>query len=385
VTTAESGRPTHPRRALLTGGAVGLAAIAAGATLSGAQPARAGTQTLSWITPTGDTTGKQDAAAINSALQSTGVAWLGPGSFYINEVIDIPHQGALWGVGPLTQVYCVPTNPKTNPPSGLSGFYMHDTAADGGYTDADLTANSVGSVRDLLIDGSSAVAGSIGLDIGDGWGYRLDHVYVQNFFQPGSIGIRIGNDVYYTEKMRSTDVVVRNCATHVYMNTTENDISHGYNDLEFSFWLLPENTVQNGTVIGQRGLWIDEGVNYYGGSLTIRGNSETVTSAFPTPQDGGPFVIGLTGSNGSNGYSQLNLCRLDIRIEGDAGNEYAPMKLYYGATGNNISDCYGLFQISGGTGGSGDTNGQTGQFDFAGIIIGADLVAIWQAPPDWYS
>lgn len=101
---------------------------------------------MSQITPTGDTTGSQDTAAINSAL-SSGFAWLGPGTFSINAVINIPHKAALWGVGAETRVMCV----------GTAGFYIYDTVTGDG---SDRTANSSGSIRDLIIDGTNASAGA---------------------------------------------------------------------------------------------------------------------------------------------------------------------------------------------------------------------------------
>lgn len=64
--TDPENRPNPARRTLLTGGAVGLAAVA-GATLGGAQPAAAQTtQNVTQILPSGDTTGATDRKNINS-------------------------------------------------------------------------------------------------------------------------------------------------------------------------------------------------------------------------------------------------------------------------------------------------------------------------------
>lgn len=353
--TQPADQPSPARRALLTGGAVGLAALA-GTTLGGAQPASAGTATVAQITPTDDTTGSQDTAAINSAL-SSGFAWLGAGTFYINAVISIPHKAALWGVGAETRVMCV----------GAAGFYMHDTASGDG---SDRTKNSSGSIRDLIIDGTNASAGAIGLDIGDGWGYRLDHVFVENFTGTNSIGFRIGNDFYFTEKMRGTSLHARNCTTLVYMDSTvTSDVSHGYNDLEFYISLNPGQMSA-----GQNGFTFDKGVNYYGGSLVVRGNQYTTTAST------GAWFFGVINSNGAGNYSRIHECYLDIRVEGDGGNSFSPTRLHVNNSQNGIFDCWGRFTMSG-AGGAPDAT--SGQFQLSGVVPSNTMVPIRTEAPDW--
>lgn len=173
MNTQKSAQPEnqpHPaRRALLTGGAVSLAAVA-GTTLGGPRPASAQTspQNVTQIIPSGDTSSATDRLDINNALNSASFAWLAEGTFYVDQVIKIPHKAALSGIGAKTRVMC----------QGNAGFYMHDTTAGDG---SDRTANSSGLIRDLIIDGTNASTATIGLDIGDGWGYRLDHVFIENF------------------------------------------------------------------------------------------------------------------------------------------------------------------------------------------------------------
>src|SRR5215469_4309438 len=98
--TEPPSRPRPARRALLTGGAVSVAAVA-GATFAGALPASAQTysQDVTQIIPSGDTSGATDRMNINGALNSASFAWLAQGTFYIDQVIAIPHKAALWGVG----------------------------------------------------------------------------------------------------------------------------------------------------------------------------------------------------------------------------------------------------------------------------------------------
>ena len=95
-------QPNPARRALLTGGAVGLAAVA-GATLGGAQPASAQTQIqdVTWITPANPPNANTDTTNIQNALDS-GVALLAPGTFLINQTLTVPVQSpSLSGAPPV--------------------------------------------------------------------------------------------------------------------------------------------------------------------------------------------------------------------------------------------------------------------------------------------
>jgi hypothetical protein len=355
--------PSTPRRALLTGGAVGLAAVA-GATLGRPQAASAQTtENVTFLEPSG--VASTDTGNIVNALNSDSFVWLGPGVFEIDEVIQIPHKAEVLGVGASTRVMC----------NGDAGFYMHDTTASDGSSSA---ANSSGCIRDLIIDGTNANAGSIGLDIGDGWGYRLDHIFVENFTGADSIGYRIGNDYYYTEKMRGTNLHARNCTTLVYMNTTiSSDVSHGYNDLEFCISLNP-----GGPANTQSAFTFDDGVNYYGGSLLVRGNQYYLADA-PDP---GPWFFGLTGSitdkGGHTYYSQILECLLDVRVEGDpnGSNVYSVNRLYAENSSNGIFDCWGRFTM---TGSNGTPTAQQGQFQLSGLVPSVSMVPIRTEAPDW--
>jgi hypothetical protein len=209
-----------------------------------------------------------------------------------------------------------------------------------------------------------------GLDIGDGWGYRLDHVFVENFTGTGSIGFRIGNDYYFTEKMVGTSLHARNCTTLVSMDSTvPSDVSHGYNDLEFYISLNPQQLSS-----GQNGFTFDKGVNYYGGSLVVRGNQYTTTS------NTGAWFIGIINGNGAGKYSQILECFLDIRVEGDGGNSFSPTRLYVNNPQNGIFDCFGRFTM---TGAGGAPNAVAGQFQLSGLVPSVSMVPIRTEAPDW--
>lgn len=317
--TRPENEPRPARRALLTGGAVGLAAVA-GATLGGAQPASAQTATQDpvQIAASGDRSGAADRKKINTALSSAGFAWLGQGTFYIDQVIKIPHKAALWGVGAATRVMC----------QGNAGFYMHDmTKGDG----SNRPANSSGSIRDLIIDGTHAGSRSVGLDIGDGWGYRLDHVFVENFTGSSAVGIAMNNQFYFTEKMEASSVHVRNCSTHVHLFRGKGDPSFEYCDLAFYFAIKP----------GQDGFVISNGAYMAGGSLMIRGN--TYSQKAPAPQG---YVIRVGAHTAGRGDgSNISSCRLDVAIEQNnyhAGCKYVPGTIFFSGGNNTMENNYGM-------------------------------------------
>lgn len=343
--------PDQVRRTLLTGGVTGLAA-AAGAALGGPQPASAGTATVAWITPSGDETGKQDAKAIHRALRLDGLAWLAPGTFYIDQVVVVPHKTSLCGTGSLTRVMCL----------GTGGFSMHDPLIWDGNSSK---WNSSGCVRDLIIDGTGAGDGAVGLDVGDGWGYRLDHLFIENFTGASAIGINIINRSYFTEKMEATSIHVRNCTTQVVLDTAipARDHSHGFNDLEFYLEVEP----------GQQGVVAQNGVNLYSSSLRIRGN-------YYGPSDAA--VLTLTGQDGNGDYSVIQASHLQITGETDAGHD-GPQTIAFGTpgNGNRMVNNYGIIKL---TGAFTSSNAVPGCFTFGGVLIGDPVLqTVNTAPPGW--
>ncbi len=80
------------------------------------------------------------------------------------------------------------------------------------------------------------------MDIGDGWGYDIDLTIV-NFNQPGSIGLRLNNQVFWTEKGRFTAQLMNNDTAAV-IDSVGGDISHEYNFFDFNIF---SNTNQQGS------------------------------------------------------------------------------------------------------------------------------------------
>jgi hypothetical protein len=350
-------RPIAARRTLLTGGAIGLAAAAA-ATLGGAQSASAGTQSLTWITPTNDKMGNQDFTAIQGALNSADFVWLAPGDYYVNTTISVPNQATLQGSGPLTRINYLGTGACLN---------MHDQSKDGANPDL----NSSGSLRDFFIDGTSATGAAYGIDIGDGWGYRLDHLFIDNFAGSGSVGLRLVNNKYFTEKLVATAVTVRNCTTQVLMHQGAGDNSFEYCDLAFYFAIHP----------GQDGFVVDNGAYLAGGSLMIRGNTYSQQNS---ASQGYVIRVG-TDTSGSGDGSTINSCRLDVAIEQNnfaSGFSYLPGTIFFSGSSNTMLNDYGMLAFR-------DkpwtlSNLTVGQLSFRGICYGdANLVNNNQVPPAW--
>src|SRR5262249_43234883 len=116
----EQEQPSRARRTLLTGGAVGLAAVA-GTTFGRVQPASAGTANIIEVTPTvpADPTGVADTKAIVNAIKTRvtsgtgGVIYLAPGVFYITFVTNFSSNGAAISVP-------AQTSPDTTGGQGVS-------------------------------------------------------------------------------------------------------------------------------------------------------------------------------------------------------------------------------------------------------------------------
>jgi hypothetical protein len=143
------------RRAMLARSA-GIAAAAAaaggaaGLTLGSGTPAVAAATTagaLTYLTPTKDTTGNQDYAAISAALQGGTAVMLLPGTFYINQTITVPGDATLMGCGPASGLVAVAQDTASNT---FGGTAMIEFAA-GAYNFM---------VKDMAVGGASNTTSS---------------------------------------------------------------------------------------------------------------------------------------------------------------------------------------------------------------------------------
>jgi hypothetical protein len=233
------------RRAVLTGGALGLAAVA-GSTLGGAEPANAaiGGGPI-WISPLGG--GQDDTSAIQNILNQPGGGILGlsAGTFNITSV-TVPAQttsgtggGSGWsviGCGSATAVNVSGTG---------TGFSLHRQFGYGAQFGLP-AQHTTSFMRNFVIDGTNASPGAVGVDVGDGWGYDIDLVIV-NFSQPGSIGLRLNNKVFWTEKGRFTAQPMNNDTAAV-IDSVGGDISHEYNFFDFNMVHVGGGTVTGITI-----------------------------------------------------------------------------------------------------------------------------------------
>jgi hypothetical protein len=367
---------------VLTGGAVGLAAVA-GTSLVRTPAADAATTNITQITPTGDATGVNDTTAIMTAIAALtdgGTIYLGPGEFYITYVpgvstlspyaISLPVQtsaGAsggmgvnIQGCGSATVVYVV---------GNYTGFFVHRSAQYGQQYGKPGQQTAV-FLRDFVVDGTNAGASSVGVDIGDGWGYDLNLVIV-NFTGASAIGLYIINRLMFTEKGRFRAHLMNNttAAKLSVDNTATSDVSHEYNIYDF-YIFGNEN---------QQGVVTDNGSSNGGCVLWLHGNMSNTASTNGTPT-GGVAALTITGSDGNGNYTQFYSSEIVMKIEGNPGvspGNTPPYAIYLGSSSNAIQQCHGIITHSLTT-----SVLNNGEFSFRGLIPGdSGLSVIYTGSP----
>jgi hypothetical protein len=368
---------------VLTGGAVGLAAVA-GTALGTAQPASAGTANLTEIMPSGDQTGAADTQNIMTAIEALtngGVVYLGPGDFYVtfitgysdhygnfNAAIVVPaqtssgipggHGVSIQGSGSATVVHVK---------AGVTGFYCHRTSGYGGQYS--LPAQQTTSfLRDFVVDGTLSDVAAIGVDIGDGWGYDLDLTIV-NFTFTNSIGLNIINRVFWTEKCRFRAQLMNNAIAAVV--DTAADKSHEYNFYDFNIFCNED----------QQGVVLDNGTYNSGCTLWLHGNMSD-TSSSSGPPTNNVAALTITGTDGSGDNSQLSLSEIVMKVEGNARNpnnpNIYPYGIFFGANSNGIQRCHGIITHS-----LTHSNLNNGEFSFRGLVSNdSNLSLIYTGGPD---
>lgn len=340
----------------LAGGYQQLAIGATGTVLtsSAGQPAWLALAGMTVLSPSGG----DDTTAIQAAVNGSVIVVLNSGTFNVSSTITVPSKASILGVGASTRI-------NASQASG-GAFYWHGASGEGGVT----ATNSKGVMRDFVIDGTSAGANAIGLDMGDGWGYRLDHIFIENFTGANAKGLYINNAQYFTEKMVATGVTVRNCTTLVWMSVTGGLNSFEFCDLAFYFAAQP----------GQTGFRIDNGA-YLNGSLTLRGNFYGLQGGTYSTR---PAAIWI--GNGSSDGSTLSSLRWDVVIETDVKSgppttDYH-QSIHFADSSNKLQDGIGILAFRDPNWVA--SNVTTGKFTFNGILYGdSALNAAVQIPADW--
>lgn len=371
--TESQDRPSATRRTLLTGGAVGLAAVA-GSALGSAQPALAQTATPDWFNVTdygakGNGT-HDDTSAIQSAIAavpaSGGVVYFPAAapSYLVTSTITIQignsGQGPIFLVGDGRDVTVV-----TFTGTGAC-FHMYNPTFPGTGFPGIVTWG--GGVKDLTIDGTNTTGQSSGLHIGDGEEYQLD-LKVQNFTQSGSFGIHIDNTVWWVGRMHAKAQIL-NCDTAVAFDVnsnTQSSVNFGYSEYDFDIFAYQQ----------QSGVTIQNGAHPYNSVLQIKGEWEQNSNSTKA----GTFLT-VTGNYGTSGpASQLTDCVLNAWTEmNNTGGGKNPQTVLLGSSGNKIKGCHGQLVFINSTqqgawqSASGFTVGQD-QFGFYGEVIGDTTLA----------
>lgn len=298
--------------------------------------------------PTGATDSTTAIANALAAVPNNGATvFFPPGQYKVSSTLNPAWNAILQGTGLGSQILftgtgdCIAMSNPTTP----AGVYSSQQVQSGG-------------LRDLMIDGTNAGAGSSGLHIGNGLGYTVENVMVRNFTGSGSVGIWVDDSLWWTEKayFRTT---VANCTT-CYLFSNEGATAHG--SLEYSFY----DMVAYWTA-GQSG-WVLSNTStahqmFWGGCwLYWRGNCNSSTP--------GPFLT-MTGA-GDVIFKRANLifCPESNATAGTAQTIHDA-----GGGGNHsISNCQGWMDFGANTW---DGTDMTGTFAFAGPVQGdATLAAL---------
>jgi hypothetical protein len=358
-TTEPQDRPSTARRTLLTGGVAGLAAVA-GATLGRAEPASAATQNVIQLLPSTDTSGGMDTANIKNALAALangGVVWLAPGQFYVKgsattPAITIPEQttsGVAGGspcslmgsgaatvlnlVGPASTAIFAHRTSNYNPQFGIPAQH------------------TMGFIRDLVIDGTSAAAGSVGLDAGSGWGLDVN-VTIVNFTASGCVAFNQFNRNNWTEKCRFRLSLMNNATAAVIGAQAGSALSHDYN--EFDFYIFTND--------GQNGIVIQDGSHLGGPFFRLHGNVGNWT----TSAAGNAALT--VGSPGKDDGSAITYALFHVNVEFDTGTggSFQPATILFSGPSNVITESSGQMRFNGGA----NSNAAPGAFQFKGLVSG---------------
>ena len=367
----EQKQPNRVRRALLTGGAVGLAAVA-GSTLGRVQPAsaQATTQPVVELLPSGDSSGARDAANIHDAFNAlpsvadtdtnvsyqVGTVLLGPGDFYVNSKIIKPPKADLIGSGPGTVIFVV---------GDVTGIYSHhdETLPSPSGNFAHYTKS--GTIANLVVDGTYAGGNSRGIDIGDGWGHRIEHVWINNFTGATAIGLSVCNRYFWTEKFYARHVNLINNTTGAQHWTVVGANSQEYHDVSYFIWA---DNNQNGVTF--------QGVKW-NGKFALEGNIGVLSAAGTNWMVG--FLSDVAGNGGGPSTVTAECCvNYEVNTMGLPSGSPNPYSFYFGpaaTVGGVVQPAStfaggGLIRSAGGGNGTGggSSNATAGQFQFRGHI-----------------
>jgi hypothetical protein len=314
--TTDSDSPEQPRaarRALLTGGAVGLAAVA-GSVLGRTQPASAATSPPDWVNvkdfqAKGDGS-TDDTQAILNALATVatkgnppgtpggGVLYFPVGNYITTGTITLKFDQRIVGDGSGSRITYSGSGDAIRQYNTASPPYPSNVFA--------------GGLEDIVIDGGTVGAGACGLHIGDGSDYYLNRVRISNFNSSGCIGLHLDNTTGWTEKMTASVQLYNNTTAVVFdYNPTVSKTTQSfmYNDFDFHIDAKQYTTAQ-GTQSGQQGITMLNGAFIRNARLKVRGN-------FFFDQNNNSSFSGVSCLDISGTGCVLTESYLDIAVETD--------------------------------------------------------------------
>jgi hypothetical protein len=309
------------RRSVLTGAVGAAAGVASAAAVFGVTtPASAGTASSTYLTPTGDTTGAQDLAAITAAFASSAAVTLGPGAFYINGAIDLGLNSWLAGSGmSATVINCVT--------AGQTGISI--TNSTGTYT-----AHQFAGVRDLSLagpGGGNPTDGSIGLQAGDIVQMQFLNLACYNF----NYGVSFINQYFWAEQMLGR-LFLDGCTNSVTFRVASSGASTRTGSFDRAHLDIFISATQT---TGTAGVTLESGAQIEGGHLGIFGNFGGSSAAT------GGSVLSVTGTapTGPTGSSSLVNVDLEIDVEVDGSGGTTPTTVDFGSGNYVIASGYMRF------------------------------------------
>jgi hypothetical protein len=279
------------------------------------------------VGPSGDPTGVKDTAAVNTAVAALGGQ---PGTIYLADGVHYWQCGAIVVGFPGVSIEHI--GPKwacvVNAVGTGDTFRMYSPSNYAGLGGGP----AGGGLKGFIIDGASAGAGSSGFHIGDIYNLEFN-VGVRGFQGSGSIGAWFDNQYTVNGCEQATGKIwaEKNTDNVVFDNSTGVD-SGSYDRARLDIFLDMKG-VSNGVAL-RNGAFI------YNGKLGIFGNSDSNSTTQYS-------VLTITGQNGI-GYSQIVRSIINVGMELNTTNTYAPITINFGSLTNNlIIGCAGLMDFAG--------------------------------------
>lgn len=250
-----------------------------------------------------------DGANLNWACQNIGtgglVRMIGA-TYNCASTVNVPESVALMGPGPAACVLAY---------SGSGSAVSHHGSTDS-FTP---TFIAPGPLWGFCIDGSTAGAGAVGLDIGDGRYMNARNILVRHFNGAGSIGAWLVNRNTFTE-MADFQLMLSDNTANVVMDVAGGLTSHMYSNYDFAIFA---NNNQDGLVV-------------QGGSqpsrcnIRLRGNFQSGTG-----NTGAVVRITGAGSSMAQGF-------WDLGVESDGSGAVGHTTFVTAAAGNTFTTMAGI-------------------------------------------